>query len=195
MNEIDLDELRSELDEFAQPLRIGGKSATEQRIIAGFEEIERCFEERSRAPEHGETHDIFERLYAVRLDRMRESAECREVLKDIDKHGLLHAGDKDSKDAAERSDDELFSTLAAAASVQNGITQLVHVRSREQIKAAEEIARRTPCKDFAEFKPVFETVQRELQAGERRTVAYGGYTDIKKGNPLSSKVRRYWLPK
>jgi hypothetical protein len=40
------------------------RSAREERIIAGFEEVER-FE--GRLPQHGEEHDIFERLYAVRL--------------------------------------------------------------------------------------------------------------------------------
>ncbi len=43
--------------------------AREQRIIAGFEEIERFVQEHGRAPEHGENRDIFERIYAVRLDR------------------------------------------------------------------------------------------------------------------------------
>jgi hypothetical protein len=40
------------------------RSAREERIIADFEEVER-FE--GRLPQHGEEHDIFERLYAVRL--------------------------------------------------------------------------------------------------------------------------------
>lgn len=58
----------------------GGLSAREQRIIAGFEEIERFCDQYRGAPQHGESRDIFERIYAVRLDRIRESAECREVL-------------------------------------------------------------------------------------------------------------------
>ena len=35
----DLDELRAELDEFAQPEKKGGRSPREERIIAGFEDI------------------------------------------------------------------------------------------------------------------------------------------------------------
>jgi hypothetical protein len=35
------------------------------------------------------TRDIFERLYAVRLDRLRESEECRELLQPLDTQGLL----------------------------------------------------------------------------------------------------------
>lgn len=41
MTNIDLDELRAELDEFARPEKKGGRPAREERIIAGFEEIQR----------------------------------------------------------------------------------------------------------------------------------------------------------
>ena len=44
----------------------------QERIIAGFEDIQRFYEQHGRAPCHGEDRDIFERLYAVRLDRIRE---------------------------------------------------------------------------------------------------------------------------
>src|SRR5437764_13963 len=66
-----------------------GRSALEQRILAGFEEIERFVEQHGRVPQHGEGRDIFERLYAVRLDRLRQSPECRAVLKEVDTRGLL----------------------------------------------------------------------------------------------------------
>ena len=81
-------ELLDELGVDTAPTASGGRTAREQRIIAGFEEIERFVEEHGRTPEHGESRDIFERLYAVRLDRMRESAECREVLKGLDRAGF-----------------------------------------------------------------------------------------------------------
>ena len=74
------------------PTATGGRSPREQRIIAGFEEIERFYDEHGRAPQHGEDRDIFERLYAVRLDQIRQSVECREVLKELDSRGLLNAG-------------------------------------------------------------------------------------------------------
>src|SRR3954453_20989249 len=76
MSELDLDELRSELDEFAQPQKKGGRSSREERIIAGFEDIQRFVEKEGRPPQHGEERDIFERLYAVRLDRLRALGEC-----------------------------------------------------------------------------------------------------------------------
>ena len=67
-------------------------------------------QEHGRPPEHGERRDIFERLYAVRLDRIRRSAECRALLKGMDTHGLL--GDDDdgptSRVKEEPSDEELL---------------------------------------------------------------------------------------
>ena len=80
MTDLDLDELRAELDDFAAPEKKGGRSAREERIIAGFEEIQRFVVKNDRAPQHGEDNDIFERLYAVRLDRLHAVEECRSLL-------------------------------------------------------------------------------------------------------------------
>ena len=177
-------ELLGKLGIETEPTASGGRTAKEQRIIAGFEEIERFVEEHGRLPEHGEERDIFERLYAVRLDRLRESLECREVLKDLDPRGLLR-GDKDSNPARtedDLSDEELLATLGIEPSEGGDVTQLVHVRSRDEIKAAEEIAQRTPCADFDQFKPLFEKVQQDLEAGERQTAKYGENAGVKKGD-------------
>src|SRR5450631_365538 len=89
MADIDLDELRAELDEFAQPQKKGGRSPREERIIAGFEDILRFVETHGHPPRHGEERDIFERLYAVRLDRIRAQQDCREIVAPLDRHGLL----------------------------------------------------------------------------------------------------------
>ena len=59
----------------------------DERIIAGFEEIQHFVETHGRAPQHGEDHDIFERLCAVRLDRIREQEETRALLAPIDRQG------------------------------------------------------------------------------------------------------------
>ena len=49
------------------------------------------------------------------------------------------------------------------------ITELRHVRSSAEERAAEEIANREQCEDFDRFKPLFEQVQRDLDAGARET--------------------------
>jgi hypothetical protein len=52
-------------------------------------------------------------------------------------------------------DDALLSELGVLDTGENDITKLTYVKSRAEIKAAEEIARRTPCLDFDKFKPLF----------------------------------------
>jgi hypothetical protein len=166
-------ELLAELGVDLAPEQSGQRSAKEERIIAGFEEIERFVAEQGRLPQHGEEHDIFERIYAVRLDKLRESAECRAVLKPLDSRGLLDVQtDTSLNPEAEIDDETLLISLGIDPTSDRDVTQLTHVRSRQEIKAAEEIAQRTPCQDFDRFKPIFDQVQRDLKKGARQTIKY-----------------------
>ena len=172
MSDLDLDELRSELDDFAQPEKKGGRSPREERIIAGFEEIQRFVEKHGRAPQHGEDRDIFERLYAVRLDRLRALEECRSLLAPLDHQGLLAGAATTAAAPVESMDeDELLAELEGAAG-SSDITELRHVRTSEEKRAAEEIANRQKCEDFDRFKPLFLQVQKEIESGVRRDTPF-----------------------
>lgn len=166
--DIDLDELRAELDGFAtaQPKR-ATCTPREERIIAGFEDIARFVKEHGRAPQHGEDRDIFERLYAVRLDRMRELDECRTLLAPLDVDGLL-SGERVA-DAPEAVDDDALLAELRGVSDAADITKLQHVKSSEEKRAAEEIAGREPCVDFEKFEPLFKQVQADLDSKVRAT--------------------------
>lgn len=178
----DLDELRAELEEFAQPVKKATHSARDQRIIAGFEEIQRFVEENGRHPTHGEDCDIFERLYAVRLDRLRSLDECRSLLIDLDHQGLLEKENTDQSNSVESmSDDDLMAELEGAAGPSD-ITELRHVRSSSEKKAAEEIAVRDKCEDFEVFKPLFNQVKQDIQSGIRESRPFGRDASIEKGN-------------
>ncbi|MCY7381351.1 MAG: GIY-YIG nuclease family protein, partial [Microcoleus sp. CAN_BIN18] len=176
----DLD-LLNELGIDTAPPQSGQRSAREERIIAGFEEIDRFVNEQGRLPQHGEDGDIFERLYAVRLDRLRESEECRAVLKPLDSRGLLDAIDDANLTTEAPVDEALLTALGLDVAADNDVTQLVNVRSRQEIKAAEEIAQRTSCPDFEQFKPIFDKLQRQLQSGDRQTIKYQDYAAVKEG--------------
>ncbi len=182
MTDIDLDELRAELDDFARPEKKGGRSAREERIIAGFEDIQRFVEQHGRPPQHGEDRDIFERLYAVRLDRLRELEECRSLLAPLDHQGLLRIETSQPAGFAEAvDDDELLAELREAAGAPD-ITQLRHVRTAADKRAAEEIANRQKCQDFDHFKPLFEKVQGELVSGIRQTRPFELKAEIRPGS-------------
>ncbi|MGN4064886.1 GIY-YIG nuclease family protein [Burkholderia gladioli] len=178
MSNSDLDDLAAELSDFAAPEKKGGRPPREERTIAGFEEIQRFFETHNRAPQHGEDRDIFERLYAVRLDRLRALPDCLTLLAPLDHQGLLAdapcvAATEDTVDV-----NELAAELSGMASADD-ITVLRHVRTSAEKRAAEEIAQRTPCEDFETFKPLFEQVQRELKEGIRETHAFHKLDEIK----------------
>ena len=117
MSDPNLDELAAELAEFAEPEKKGGRPPREERIIAGFEEIQRFTEKHRRAPQHGEGHDIFERLYAVRLDRLRALEECRAILAPLDRQGLLSGAKIAAAPTETIDEDELMAELAGAAAI------------------------------------------------------------------------------
>jgi len=159
------------------------RSPREERIIAGFEEIQRFVEKQGRLPAHGEDNDIFERLYATRLDQIRQQAECRELLQPLNHQGLLDESYQQTEIAVdEMDDDELLAQLGVAKSSEGDVTHLQHVKSRAEIRAAEEVANRIPCKAFETFKPLFDTVQKELDSGIRETRPFRDYAEIREGD-------------
>ncbi len=84
----DLD-LLADLGVMPEKKNKAAQTQQETRIIAGFEDIQRFTEEQGRAPQHGEDLDIFERLYAVRLDRLRTQSNCLVLLDELDHQGLF----------------------------------------------------------------------------------------------------------
>ena len=169
---LDLDDLAAELADFAEPEREATRSPLEERVIAGFEEVQRWVAEHGRAPLHGETLDIFERLYAVRLDRIRAQDGLRSIVASIDHQGLLTCGAIAQTDPSMLTDDELAAELEGVGDVDSDITNLRHVRPRAEIQVAEEIASRKPCADFWRFKPLFEKAQQEIKAGVRTILPF-----------------------
>ena len=165
----DDDALLAELGVDVETQSASAHSSREERIIAGFEDIERFFEEHGHLPGNAEKNDIFERIYAVRLDRIRASEECRQVLANLDRHGLLQGQPAPSKDIEDDlSDEALLAELGVLEAPENDITNLTHVKTRAEIRAAEEVAKRAPCADFDKFKPLFRTVQDDLKSGKRK---------------------------
>lgn len=182
MAELSDDELLAELGvEIEQP-KARTYTPRQERIIAGFEDIVRFYEEHGRAPLHGEDRDIFERLYAVRLDRLRELEECRELLSDLDKHGLFSKTQPEEQvSPSEIDDDALLAELGIEPTAEDDIRVLRHVQSAEERRAAEEIANREKCEDFGKFKPQFEQVKRELESGTRATRSFELKAEIRPG--------------
>ena len=184
MAELDDDELLEALGVEVAPIKAGARTPREERIISGFEDILRFYETHQRAPQHGEGHDIFERLYAVRLDRLRKLPEARALLAELDKPGLLSAAPSTPVDADELGEDALLAELGVRSDASDpaDITVLRHVRSHAQRQAAQEIAERTPCADFDKFQPLFDRAERELKDGLRKAIAFKDDASVEQGN-------------
>jgi len=185
MTDMDDDELLDALGVEVAPLTVASKTPREERIIAGFEDILRFHEAHGRAPLHGEGRDIFERMYAVRLDRLSKLPEAQTLLAQLDLAGLLScAATKPSADVDALDEDALLAELGIGdeRTDKSDITVLRHVRSHTERREAEEVAGRTPCTDFEKYQPLFERVERELKSGERKTLRFGKDASIADGN-------------
>ena len=168
----DDDALLAELGVEVEEQNGSSRSPRDERIIAGFEDIERFYEQHRRLPQNGEDKDIFERLYAVRLQQIRASEDCRTVLTGLDKYGLLQGQPTGIPSAGDDLDeDALLAELGVLDESENDITKLTHVKTRAEIRAAEEIAKRAPCLDFDTFKPLFTSGQSVDMRSLTRTFA------------------------
>jgi hypothetical protein len=175
MADLSADELLDALGVEVTPVKTSSLTPFEERVIAGFEDIQRFFEEHKRLPRNAEGLDIFERLYAVRLQQLRKLPEALAVLVPHDRHGLLTIGPV-AVSIDNLSEDALLAELGVefgASATEDNITVLRHVRSTAERREAEEIANRTPCKDFKDFKPLFEQAERELKSGDRTALRFG----------------------
>jgi hypothetical protein len=179
---MDDDELLDALGVDVAPIKVSSHTPREERIIAGFEDILRFHQTHGRAPQHGEGRDIFERLYAVRLDQLRKLPEARTLLAALDGPGLL-SGAAATIDVDALDEDALLAELGISeTAVPNDVNVLRHVRSSTEKRAAEEIADRKSCADFDQFQPLFEQVERDLKSGRRMTQRFGRNTSITRGD-------------
>ncbi len=182
MAELSDQELLAALGVETEPKKVITRSPREERIIAGFEEVQRFVEEHGSAPNHGEDRDIFEQLYAVRLDRLRGLDECKKLLEVIDTHGLLSGDAMVIPSVPDDIDDDALLAELGIATDTTAITDLRHVRSIAEKRAAEEIANRERCEDFEQFKSLFDQVQHEVSTGLRETRPFKDDAKIIAGN-------------
>ena len=183
MSDLSDDDLLDALGVSIAPIKVGGRTQREERIIAGFEDIQRFNEQHGRLPQHGEDRDIFERLYAVRLDQLRSLPDASELLIPLDHQGLLSDSAHTANIQIDSLDDEaLLAELGVLGGADNDITQLKHVGTFEERRAAEEVANRTPCTNFSEYKPLFEQVEQDIQSGLRITKRFVRDASVEAGN-------------
>ena len=178
----DDDALLAELGIEVEAKNISTHTPREERVIAGFGEIQNFYESNGKLPMHGEDRDIFERIYATRLDKIVGSEASKNLVNEADKFGLLKQQNETHLPVPDDMDDDaLLAELGVEIPSEQDITKLKHVKARAEVKAAEEIAQRTPCVDFQTFKPLFAAVQNDLDIGARQTREFRDDASIKQG--------------
>ncbi len=193
---------KTELDEYSDDLlaELGisldedepeGLTPRQERILSGWEDIQQFIQQHGRFPQSGEDRDIFERLYAVRLARLRELPEAHSLLAAHDPEGWLNGAEPMESMAAQQEDilddDDLLAELGIVLetvepSAADSIHVLKHVRSGEERQAAEQIAQRHRCQDFNQFKPLFAELQNELKSGKRVSMPFEKNASIQQGD-------------
>jgi len=156
----------------------------QERIIAGFEDIQRFVEEHGRQPVNGQDRDIFERIYATRLDQIKRQKDCVELLANLDHQKLLDGSDVPEGLPDDIDDEDILNVLGVelGPSGEGDITDLQHVKTRAEVRAAEEVANRKRCDDFARFKPIFLETQQDLKLDVRKTVPFKDEASVKQGD-------------
>lgn len=183
MAELNDDELLEALGVEVAPINASSRTPREERIIAGFEDILRFYQTHGRVPQHNAAGDIFERLYAVRLDQIRKLPEAQTLLAALDTPGLLSGAMQGSINVDDMDEDALLSELGVTdLAAPDDITVLRNVRSYAEIKAAEEIANRTPCADFERFKAMFDDAVAGIKVGTWMTKPFIKSASIEVGD-------------
>jgi len=104
---------------------------------------------------------------------------------ELDYQGLLGGSSfevKEPEPGYAMDDAALLAQLGVDTPHEGDVTYLKHVKTRAEVRAAEEIASRTACKDFDNFKPIFKAVQEELNNGIRATQAFRDFAEIREGD-------------
>ena len=104
----------------------------QERIIVGFEEIQKFVKDNGCVPSHGEDKDIFERIYAMRLDQLRRQNEYAELLNKRDHQKLLDASIEPKSLDENLDNEDILEALGVEINKDdmNDITNLQNVKTR-----------------------------------------------------------------
>ncbi len=145
--------------------------SADERLIASFAEITAFRQQHGHKPTA--SRDIGERRLYSRLQGLRESPEKVTALTGFDEFGLLAEISVQEQEEVYTVDDVLGDDplgLLDDASEETDpadIFQLVNVP--KSVAAPDFIAKRKPCKEFAQFEPIFKQVHADLLTKKKTT--------------------------
>ena len=156
------------------PVKAPAKSGHD-RLVDGFKEICAFIERHGRAPEEN-PNDIAEFQLHHRLQGIVNDPDQREALAEYDVHGVLVEPEPPAS-IEEIVAKDAFGILDGEDQID--IFTLVNVPERKE--QPDEVAERRECKDFDEFRPLFEECHAQLKTGERKLIESGKQDSINAG--------------
>lgn len=140
----------------------------EERLVASFEEINTFYEIEQREPQ--ESQNMQERTLFSRLSALRKNPVKAAALKSYDRFDLLNITPQKEYNSL----DDLFAEdpLGLLGDDSEGLFDLKHINYSADRASADFVARRKPCKDFAQYETLLQGVQKDLAAGKRKLVNF-----------------------
>jgi hypothetical protein len=139
----------------------------DERLVASFQDILAFYEAHQREPKQGggvEEHKLLSRLKSI-----RESPEKVEILRGYDKFKLFDVDIKKIESLDDIFDDD---SLGLFDDDSEGLFDFKHIKKPEERAATDFVAKRKPCKDFAQYEALFQSVQQDLKQGKRQLVEF-----------------------
>ena len=157
--------------------KVSAVISPDNRLKASFEGINQFIDDKGHEPK--KSRDINERRLFSRLESLRESPEKVAMLLGLDKHNLLAGVEVPEPLVIETVDDVLdadpLGLLGGDSRGSEGkeadIFDLSNLPSKSRA-LTDYMAKRKPCKDFANYQEQFIQVQQELKKNKRKLIVF-----------------------
>ncbi|OYW55470.1 MAG: hypothetical protein B7Y80_16825 [Hyphomicrobium sp. 32-62-53] len=149
-------------------------STEDQRILDAFAEINTFIDRHGHLPGESVRPSVSERSLRMKLNGLVSSGVHCRLLLAHDRHGLLPA---EASTMPTSLDDILGDPLLSTP--HDDIFDLVHVRG--PLARPDEIAERTACAEFGQFRPLFDQCLREMGDGQRKAIKFANEQEIRAG--------------
>lgn len=149
--------------------------SADERLVSSFQEINDFYRRTGAAPRPN-SKDILEFQLHSRLEALGKDRDKMEKLLPFDEHDLL----KNIKPIETISDIFSDDDMGLLGDSPDSIFEIKNVP--KSIEMPDEIAKRTPCKDFDKFEPKFKNCQSEIKNGKRKLLPFAKEQQIEEGH-------------
>ncbi len=180
MPRLKLDDVLDDDDLLGEVKLSGATASTEdERVLQSFEEINLFIDRHGHKPGDSDktsvSHtSVSERGLQMRLAGLLDKPDMCDLLRPQDRHSLLPPVDIAPKSLDDVLDDD---DLLGADS--DDIFDLVHVKP--PAARPDKISERQHCKDFEQFKPLFDCCASEIRDGKRKAIKFANESEISAG--------------